>query len=316
MVYGGEILKLKGKLIVANTGDDTLSCLDIDKREVIDIIDLKSILNNKNIKLDRSIIGPYELITTENNLIYCTNIYDNSIFKIDMETKEIIDTLYVGSYPTCIKYFNNSFYIVNTDSNSISIVDEKSFSLVENIQVGEKPTDIEIDENNMKVYVANSNGYSINRIDIKKYENIIIKLENNPLKMILEGNHMYILSNVNNSPIHRSNISIMNLETLDRENILDLNGIFNTMLKINGSEIIFTTNIGDGYLYRMNIKNKNLLSKTNLSGIPNKLEWDGNEIVFITNISTNTLTLFDIKTNKIIQNIKVGLEPNGILVFS
>lgn len=87
------------------------------------------------------------------------------------------------------------------------------------------------------------------------------------------------------------------------------------MIKINSSEIIFTTNIDNGYLYRIDIKKKNILSKTNLLGLPNKLVWDGNRMVYITNLSTNTLSLFDINTSNIIKSIKVGIEPNGILFF-
>lgn len=309
MEDGGGILKSKGKIIIANTGDDTLTLLDSKNREIIDILDLKSIKNN-------SPIGPYELIDTESNLVYCTNIYDNSLYKINIDTKELIDILYIGCYPSCIKHFKDNFYIVNTDSNSISVINVEEFSLIESIPVGDKPTDIEIDKTNMKIYVANSNDCNISKIDLIKNESTTIRLKNNPLKIILEGNHMYILFNANGSLSYKSNISIMNLETLEIENILDLRGIFNTMLKINTSEIIFTTNIGNGCLYRMDIKKGSLLSKTNLLGLPNKLAWDGDETIYITNISTNTLSLFDTKTNRIICDIKVGMEPNGILFFN
>ena len=302
-------MKSKGKVIIANTGDDTLIFLDSKKRKIIDILDLKSIKNNFP-------IGPYELINMGNHLLYCTNIYDNSLYKIDISTKKVLDIIYTGSYPSCIKYFKDNFYIVNTDSNSIAVINVKDFSLIESIPVGDKPTDIEIDKINMKIYVANSNDCSISKIDLIKNEITTIKLKNNPLKIVLEGNHMYILFNANDSLSYKSNISIMNLETLEIENIVDLDGIFNTILKINTSEIIFTTNIGNGCLYRMDIKKGNLLSKTNLSGLPSKLAWDGDETIYITNISNNTLTLFDIKTNKIIYDIKVGMEPNGILFFN
>ncbi len=55
------------------------------------------------------------------------------------------------------------------------------------------------------------------------------------------------------------------------------------MLKINGSEIIFITNMDNGYLYRMNIAKGGLLSKVYLKGgMPNKLEWDGdNTLLFL-----------------------------------
>ena len=309
MEDGGGILKSKGKVIIANTGDDTLTFLDSKKGKIIDVLDLKSIKSN-------SPIGPYELINIGNNLLYCINIYDNSLYKINIDTKEILDAVYTGCYPSCIEYFKDNFYIVNTDSNSISVIDEKDFSLIESIPVGDKPTDIEIDKVNMKIYIANSNDCSISKIDLIRNESTTIKLKNNPLRIVLEENHMYILFNANSSPFYKSNISIMDLETLEIENIIDLKGIFNTMLKINNSEIIFTTNIGNGFLYRIDIKKGNLLSKANLLGIPNKLAWDGDETIYITNISNNTLTLFDIKTNSIIYNIKVGMEPNGILFFS
>ncbi|NMA86411.1 MAG: hypothetical protein GX968_03695, partial [Tissierellia bacterium] len=96
---------------------------------------------------------------------------------------------------------------------------------------------------------------------------------------------------------------------------IEINGIFNTMVKINSSEIIFATNIDNGYLYRVDIKRKNILSKANLSGLPNKLIWDDYRTIYITNLSNNTLSLFDIETNTIVKNFSVGKEPNGILLL-
>ncbi len=315
---GGEVLILKEKVIVANTGEDTLSCIDLKNREVIETIDLKStISSNKDtmLRVDSSFIGPYDMVSNGCGLIYCTNNYNNSIFKIGMESKKVLDILHVGSFPTCIKYFKEHLFIANTDSNSISIVEEKSFSLIENIPVGEKPMDIEIDETNMKIYVVNSNGYSMNIIDLKGKDNKLIRLNNNPVKIILEEESILILSIVNNGITSSSNISIMDRRSYKIQQSIDFKGIFSTMLKINGSEIIFITNMDNGYLYRMDIIRGDLLSKTYLKGMPNKLEWDRDNTIFISNISTNTLTLFDINTNKIIDNIKVGIEPNGILIL-
>lgn len=316
---GGETLILKEKVIVANTGEDTLTCIGLRNREVTETIDLKSTINsNKDtaLRLDESFIGPYDMVSSNQGFIYCTNIYNNSVFKIDIKNKKILDILCVGSFPTCIRYFKDRLFITNSDSNSISIIDEKTFSLIENIPVGEKPMDIEIDETNMEMYVANSNGYSINVIDLKGKDNKLIKLDNNPVKVILEEKSICILSIANNGMTNNSNISIIDKETYKVQESIDFEGIFSTMLKINGSEIIFITNIDNGYLYRMDIVKGDLLSKTYLNGMPNKLEWDGDNTLFISNISTNTLALFDIDTNQIIDNIKVGIEPNGILILN
>ncbi len=316
---GGEALVLNGKILVANTGDDTLTCIDLKNKRAVETIDLKKLIKNNNVKsftLDSLFIGPYEMVSNGRGLIYCTNAYDNSVFKIDIENKKIIDVISVGSFPTCIRYFKHHLYITNSDSNSISIIDEESFSLVENIPVGEKPTDIEIDENEMKIYVANSNGYSINIIDLMGKENRIIKLKDNPVKTIIEDGTMYILFSVNNSTIGNSNISVMDLQNYEKHEIFNLQGIFNSMLKINGGELVFLTNIDNGCLYRIDIKKGNLLSKTYLTGMPNKLEWDGDNVIYISNISTNTLSIFDIHENRITNNIKIGREPNGILILN
>ncbi|MCF6466026.1 hypothetical protein C3E90_09070 [Clostridium sp. Cult2] len=317
MVDGGEKLILRGKVLVANTGDDTLTFIDFDdkNKETIDLLKIASHNTRRTIRLEGYLIGPYDIVSNGHGYIYCTNVYDNSVFKMDLNNNKIIDILAVGSYPTCIKYFDKHLYVTNTDSNSISIIDEESFSLVENIPVGEKPTYIEIDEINMNIYVANSNGYSIDVISLKENNHSIIKLCNNPIKITLFENHIYILSNVNNGLDNNSNISIINLETYKEESNTQLEGIFSNMLKINNREIIFITSMENGYIYRMDIRGRNLLSKTYLKGMPNKLEWNGENTLFISNISTNMLTLFDINENRIIKNIKVGREPNGILIF-
>ncbi|HSH36543.1 YncE family protein, partial [Schnuerera sp.] len=161
---------LKGKVLVANTGDDTLTFINLEnnKREVLDLKEIIRLNNRKTIRLEGSFIGPYDIVINKEGYVYCTNVYDNSIFKIDLKKKKIVEILAVGSYPTCIKYFNKCLFITNTDSNSISIIDEEKFSLIENIPVGEKPTDIEVDKKNMNLYVVNSNGYSIDLISLEK----------------------------------------------------------------------------------------------------------------------------------------------------
>ena len=310
------MLKRIGKVIVANAGDDTLSCVDLSNNKVNHIIYLKEFNNQDNKSIaDSPSIGPWEMVYDGFQFAYCTNAYDNSIFKLDIKRGKIVDMIYVGSFPTCIRYFDDHLYIANSDSNSISIIDEKKFSLVENIPVGEKPTDIEIDEVHRKVYVANSSGYSMNVIDLEGQNNETIKLKNNPVKMILDGEHMYILYNVNNNIINNSNISLMNLKDSRENELIELKGIFTTMLKINSKEIIFIASIDKGYIYRMNIEKRSLLSKTKLMGMPNKMEWDGDDTIFITDISKDVLYLFSIKANNIINQIKVGREPGGILII-
>lgn len=124
-----------------------------------------------------------------------------------------------------------------------------------------------------------------------------------------------MLTHINNGVTDISNLSIIDLTRNVEINIGNFKGIFNDMMIIRGREIVFVTNMDNGYLYRMDIESRDLSSKTYLSGMPNKLGWDGEDMLFITNTSNNVLTLFDIKQNRIVDNIKVGKEPNGIFVL-
>lgn len=315
---GGEGLSSNKRIVVANTRDDSLVFIDNWMNREIEIVKIKDLENfsSKQIrdKFNSCNIGPYDLATDGKKYLYCSNIYDNSIIKIDLDTRKLVDISPVGRYPSCIRYYKNNVYVVNSDSNSISIVEEDSFLLIENIPVGEKPVDIQIDEKSEKIYVANGNGYSIDVIELNGEKKKNIKLKDNPVKIIIDDEVMYILSNVSNG-LNDSNIYVMDLETYTIKPISNLKGIFNNMIKIKGSEVIFTTNMDNGYLYRMDVKKRNLLSKTYLGGMPNKLEWDGDNVLFISNVSTNVIDVFDIKLNKVTYSIKVGREPNGILVF-
>lgn len=319
IVDGGGRVK-NGKIIVANTGDDSLTIIDLENWTKVEKWCLKeSILFNKNINMQNIYLGPYEMEFDMAGNLYCANIYDNSILKINLEKKEIVDILAVGKYPTCIKYFENKLFVINSDSNSISIVDAENFTLEENIQVGEKPIDLEIDKKDKKIYIANYYGQCIDVIDLKNYGRITIKLKSTPVKMTIYNNKLLVLTNINNGNLNARNISnlcMIDLKNYGKKNIQNFSGILNNILKLEGREIVFATNMDSGYLYKIDIKRGNLLSKTYLSGMPNKLKWDGGSLLFITNISKNLLTLFDIKLNKVVDNIEVGKEPNSILLLN
>jgi len=314
-VDGGDILDNK-KVIVANTRDDSLTIIDLLNRAKTETLDLKeSILCSGYMKMHNIYLGPYELEDDRQGNLYCTNVYDNSILKIDLNERRVVDIVAVGKNPTCIKYFENNLFIANSDSNSISIIDVGGFTLTENIQVGGKPIDIEIDEKARKVYIASYYGQSIEVIDLISHDKTSIKIKNNPVKMIIEDNLLFILTHINNGVMDISNISIVDIANNMEIDNTNLKGIFNDMIIISGREIVFVTNMGNGYLYRMDIEKRDLSSKTYLSGMPNKLNWNGENILFITNTSNNVLTLFDINLNKVIENIKVGNEPNGIFIL-
>lgn len=301
------------KILVANTGDDSLFFKDNEKTKTIY---LKKILKDyDNSYQESEQLGPYDMVLGEKEIVYITNSYDNSVMKIDIENDKLLKYIKVGRNPTCIRKFNGKIYIANSDSNTISVVDEESFSLIEDISVGEKPTDIEIDEKNLRVLIANGNCFTISILDLSNETISSILLSKHPIKIIIEGKAIFILSYKNNGMTNYSNLSILDMETYKQIMSIDLKGIFGSFIKVKGRLEFYLTNVEDGYVYKIDLNKNMKISKTYLGGMPNNIIYDGKNKIYISNILNNDLTVIHTDINEIIDNFRVGKEPNGILLL-
>ncbi|MTI69740.1 MAG: YncE family protein [Firmicutes bacterium] len=306
------------KILVANVGSDSLSIVDLNNdfnmKEIFIHSMLKENENNKKSFNSKDIprIGVHQLIKGECNILYSVNSYNNTLYKIDIEKEKVINSVHVGSYPTHMVLINNKIYITNSDSNSISVVDEDKFQLIENIAVNEKPHDIVYYKKNREIYIANSNGYSISifNLDTNKLEHF--KLDVHPLHLYLRQDYMYILSSQNNG-MKNSCILIFDINNKKILERIYIDDVIMNMTTVNDESIIFTTNISNGFLYKLNFNEKSIINKYYIGGMPNNILWDGKETLYITNTQKNILTVLNYPKGKIIRNIKVGKEPNGLL---
>jgi len=301
------------KILVANTGEDSLFLKDKEESKTIF---LKKLMKEQgNSFQENEHLGPFDMVLGDKEIVYVTNSYDNSVMKVDIENDRILKYIKVGRNPTCIKKLNGKIYIANSDSNSISVVDEESFSLIEDISVGEKPTDIEIDEENLKVLIANGNCFTISVLDLNKETISSIRLSKHPIKILIEGKAIFILSYKNNGMTNYSNLSILDMETYKQIKSIDLKGIFGSFIKIRGRLEFYLTNVEDGYVYRVDLDKNAKISKIFLGGMPNNIIYDGVNRIYVTNILKNDLTIIQNDINGIIDNFRVGKEPNGILLL-
>jgi YVTN family beta-propeller protein len=302
------------KILVANTGEDSLTLKDGYNFKTIF---LSKLIEEKedNSTQENNQLGPYDIDIGEEGYIYIANSYDNSIMKLDIENIKLLEFIKVGRNPTCIKRFKGKIYVANSDSNSISIIDENTFSLIEDISVGERPTDIQIDEDSLKVFIANGNCYTINVLDLNNEKISSITLSKQPVKMAIEDKRLFVLSYINNGVTNYSNLSELEIEDYKTMMSIDLKGIFANFVKIKGKEVFYLSNVEDGYIYRVFINDEVNISKIYLGGMPNNIKWDGKTKLYISNILNDDLTIIDESNNQIIENIRVGKEPNGILLL-
>lgn len=309
------------KVLVANTGDDSLTLIDLDKDFKTETIFLSELAGTcKEIRLQgRKGFGPFSLICSEDGNIIVTNSYDNSVMKIDLLNKHVLGLLTVGKNPTIIQKFQEKIYVVNTDSNSISVIDDRTFTHIEDIAVGEKPMDIQIDREGLRAYVPNGNCNIMNIFELNSETMEAISIGKQPIKIILEGKGLYILSYINNGVMNISNLTEMDILDHKIKGSIDLKGIFDNFVKLEEDKIFYLSSAEDGYIYRIEAQEgdyKNIKkTKVYLGGMPSGIKWDGGTKLYITNILKDKISIIDILTNQTIKELGVGKEPNGILLL-
>ena len=91
--------------------NDTLIAISVNWSNIIQYINLegKAVAATENIPNNR------RLATDNNGFLYVTSYADNGyVAKIDLRTKEIVDTCHVGYEPEGIAYYDGRLYIANT----------------------------------------------------------------------------------------------------------------------------------------------------------------------------------------------------------
>lgn len=308
---------LKNKLLTTNIGDDSISIVDINSPNNVTNIYLKD-LKYKNggfiANLIRRKMGPLDLIVDEDLNFIILNSYDESVIKVDTDRGFIEKITNVGKNPVCIKIFDGMIYVLNCDSNSLTIVNERTKELLEEIYLGEKPTDLQIDKTENKLYIANSNRNSITILDLKDLTLENIKLDSQPIRIIIEKEEIYILSYLNNGVTNYSAISTIN-KTLNRINSKNIKGIFIDIVRVEDDSFLLS-NPEDGYIYKFNNDNGELKRYIFLGGMPNRIVFDSDRnYLYVTDLLNNYVLFIDLEKSIITNKTRVGKDPQGIVLL-
>lgn len=311
----GGVFLYKDKLITANIGDDSISLIDIESPRNITNVFLKE-LKYKNgsfiANLIRKKMGPLDLVMDENSNLIILNSYDESVIRVDINNGYFEKIANTGKNPVCIKIFNGKIYVLNCDSNSLSIIDEMTKELFEEIYLGEKPTDLQIDKIENKLFIANSNRNNITVLNLHDYSIENIKLNSQPIKIIIGKEDIFVLSYLNNGVINFSELSIINKDTKKITNV-SIKGIFIDIINL-GEDVFLLTNPEDGYLYKL--KNHDLKKYIFLSGMPNTMAMDyDRNYLYVTDLLNNYVLFIDLKKSMITDKIRVGKDPQSIILL-
>ena len=154
LIDNGEVTncwfqKNNPKMHLGDTGNDiimvndTLIAVSVNWSNIIQYMypDGRAITATENIPNNR------RLATDDEGYLYCTSYADNGyVAKIDIRTKEIIDTCHVGYEPEGIVYFQGKLFVANTGGyapqtghayeSTISVVDAQTMKELKRIDTG------------------------------------------------------------------------------------------------------------------------------------------------------------------------------------
>ena len=141
-MWPNQILFLNDKLYCVNSGSNTIG-----------IYDPVTFENESSIALGYG-QNPMEMVVDADSMIaYVSCLMSDKVLKVNLNTKEVMDSIDVGNGPTGMAISNHKVYVTNTAVNddytygqgTVSIVNMNDDQVVKTIHVNTNPQDIDVD---------------------------------------------------------------------------------------------------------------------------------------------------------------------------
>ena len=122
----------ENKIYVVNSGDNNLGIFDVETGESLGSIFIEDSAN------------PYDIEIVE-NYAFVTAALTNKLYKVNLETEQVVDELVVGNNPAGVHYFGSKIYVGNADytnnyaASSVSIIDFDTFTIEATVATSANP---------------------------------------------------------------------------------------------------------------------------------------------------------------------------------
>lgn len=225
------ISRYNDKLLVANSYNNSLSILDIQKNieierhfigmncnDVVAAGNFAYILcsESNNVTVFDLIEGkvveeipcgdmPHSIdINKQHKLLIISNFGDDSLTLIDYDKNELIGNIRVGAYPSKAMFTVDGRHVLVCESfigsdfrGSIGVISLKNRKITNRVAVGNAPVDMFLNEN--ECYVSNFGEGSVSIVDINHFKEIKrINTGGMPRGIVKEQNNIFVGDNYNN----------------------------------------------------------------------------------------------------------------------
>jgi YVTN family beta-propeller protein len=138
-----------------------------------------ALINEKLVKQDSIVLGkpwPVKIspaglaIDDAANLLYVVTKENNSLYVVDLVTKQAVQQLELGkeAYTCLLSPDRSELYISLWGGDKVLVFDTKQRKLTAEIAVGDNPNELLLTRNGAYLYVANANDNSVSVIDVKQ----------------------------------------------------------------------------------------------------------------------------------------------------
>lgn len=169
--WGGLAFSADEQSLYASGGDNNWIiryAIKNDKLLAADTIKLGEAWSKKP---NSASISPTGLaIDDKRGVLYVVTKLDNSLYLIDLKTKNILQQVKLGTeaYTCLLSPDMSKLYISLWGGDKVAIFDTKENKLTDAITVGDNPNDLCISRNGKYLYVANANDNTVSVIDVRK----------------------------------------------------------------------------------------------------------------------------------------------------
>jgi YVTN family beta-propeller protein len=306
---------------VANSGDATVSVIDIPFNVVMDTIAVGN--------------GPWAVaVYPDQDRAYVTNYLDDTVSIIDTTTDTVMSTIGVGDNPqsVAVNPVRNKAYVANmgaigSGNDTVTIIDTTNNQVITTVPVGQDPTGVAVADSGTAsgVFVALMSG-EVDVIDVTTdtVTNTITVPGTTPCPSDIAYQaatyRMYVLDNTCNAPLTANGYLSTILSTTKAvagPYILGAGGAAASIAaNPNVGGRIYVTHPQQDTLTVTEYVSHSLEDEITVGDFPSHVAFDGpNERVYVTNTTSNNVSVIDINTNSVVDTIAVGSGPRGIAVM-
>jgi YVTN family beta-propeller protein len=254
------------------------------------------------------------------NLAFSGNCYDSNLSVIEIDSKKVIATIPVGSFPWGMRLSpdGKKIYTCNLGDNTISVVDALSLKNIGTIPVGFMPWSIKVTPDQKNALVTCFKDNTVQVIDLQKNKvTQTLKVGKSPrsIKLNPEGDRAYVIN------FNSNDLSVLQRSQDGHWQVLEKNlplGVHPMGMMISGDgKKAFIMHRGEEGVWVLELETMKVLQKkifydNHFSGIAFDNE---SQLLYLSRMSENSITVIDTKTMEIAGRMDIEYGPKGLAYF-